>query len=139
MGLIYQLKLHRVERTKVATRGVLLLNGTLIAVTLEDVLRDTKVQGETAIKSGKYDVIVNHSPRFNQIMPLLLDVPQFTGVRIHKGNTPRDTDGCIIVANQYDYLSLNTVTQSKPAYDRLMQVIGQCTTRGMCDITIINH
>jgi len=82
------------------------------AFTLEDVVRETvhqrvdewKVRGKTAIPLGIYDVVVTESKRFSAqaglpvLLPLLLNVPGFDGVRIHGGNKATDTDGCILVA-----------------------------------------
>jgi hypothetical protein len=48
------------------------------------------------IPTGKHKVIVDHSNRFNRDLPLLLNVAGFTGVRIHRGNTTKDTLGCIL-------------------------------------------
>ncbi|MCA6072808.1 MAG: DUF5675 family protein [Endomicrobium sp.] len=48
------------------------------------------------IPTGKYKVIVDHSNRFNRDLPLLLNVAGFTGVRVHRGNTSKDTQGCIL-------------------------------------------
>ena len=51
----------------------------------------------TAIPTGRYEVTVTYSPRFKRNLPLLNNVPCYSGVRIHPGNTAEDTDGCILV------------------------------------------
>lgn len=56
-----------------------------------------KVFGKTAIPRGKYRMITSESPRFGRILPEVLNVPGFTGIRIHGGNTAEDSHGCILV------------------------------------------
>jgi hypothetical protein len=84
------------------TIGRLTVDGKFFAHTLEDLDRNIKkesqkVQNQTAIGYGKYQVTVTKSARFKKELPLLLDVPFFSGIRIHGGNTDEDTEGCILV------------------------------------------
>lgn len=79
------------------TLGVITLDGKHICYTVEDAVRSVKIAGMTAIPAGKYYIIMNMSKRFKKIMPLLLNVPNFEGVRIHGGNSAADTEGCLIV------------------------------------------
>jgi hypothetical protein len=75
------------------------MDGRRECYVLEDRYRpppEPKVPGATCIPCGVYEVRVTHSPKFGREMPLLLDVPGFSGVRIHAGNFPSDTEGCLL-------------------------------------------
>ena len=91
------LLLIRDTYTKESTIGKLYIDGKYECDTLEDVVREEKIFGETAIPEGEYTIILNLSSRFKKILPLLLNVPSFEGIRIHSGNNAEDTHGCILV------------------------------------------
>jgi len=59
-----------------------------------------KVQDETAIPAGSYKMKISKSLRFSRDLPEILDVPGFSGIRIHKGNTAADSSGCIIIGSR---------------------------------------
>ena len=113
-----ELRLERDSSVGGATLGTLYLDGVRECFTLEDVIRPegVKVPGETAIPQGRYQVIVTHSQHFDRDLPLLLDVPMFDGARIHPGNTPKDTEGCILVGVARQKAS---ILQSRVAFDLL--------------------
>ena len=92
-----KLFLQRIAQTPEYTIGRLEINGKFFCHTLEDAVREQKIMHKTAIPEGTYKVVVNRSPRFKRDLPLLLDVPYFEGIRIHRGNTAKDTSGCILV------------------------------------------
>jgi hypothetical protein len=109
-----ELKLVRDEFTDQSTSGKLYVDGTFQCFCLEDPIREHKVAGDTAIPYGKYAVIVSWSNRFHRLMPLLVDVPGFSGIRIHSGNTSADTEGCILVGRTR---APNWVGESRMAFD----------------------
>lgn len=96
-----ELLLQRLYLKTEYTIGRLSVDGLYFFDTLEDRVRDLrsepKIPGRTAISAGRYEVTVNRSPRFCRDLPRLLDVPGFTGILIHRGNTAADTSGCILV------------------------------------------
>jgi len=98
------------------TIGKLYVNGVFECDTLEDVVRPKKIAGQTAIPAGEYDVIINMSNRFKRLLPLLVNVPNFDGVRIHAGNTDADTEGCILVGKANGKYS---IANSRAAFEKL--------------------
>jgi hypothetical protein len=111
-----------------ATVGEMLMDGVHECWTLEDEVREVagepihkwKVPGKTAIPVGKYRVVLTHSNRFKRVLPELLNVPGFLGVRIHSGNTQDDTEGCILVGEEK---GSSTVTRSRDAMVELMAAL----------------
>ena len=97
-----ELSLKREIFNEKNTIGKLFIDGTFFCYTLEDVIRDKKVYGETAIPYGVYKVILSLSNRFKKVLPLVLNVPNFEGIRIHGGNTESDSLGCILVGANTD-------------------------------------
>jgi Family of unknown function (DUF5675) len=122
-----KLTLKRKHGTVGFTHGKLYLDGDYICDTLEDQERPVKIDGATCIKTGEYRVIVDMSARFRRRMPLLLNVPNFTGVRIHSGNTAKDTDGCILVGA---YLSEGYIKNSRFAFNKLFTKIDSAIKNG---------
>ena len=98
------------------------IDGKYVCDTLEDKVREpgVKVAGKTAIPAGRYRVIVNVSPKFGRELPRLLDVPGFEGILIHRGNTPEDTAGCILVGENR---AEGKVLNSTPYELRLVELI----------------
>jgi hypothetical protein len=111
-----KIKINRLYKTENSTIGELLIDGKFECFTLEDKERDVKIKGETAIPRGTYKVIINQSNRFKRLLPLLIDVDNFEGVRIHAGNTNHDTEGCILVGQSR---SVDYITKSRKAYEIL--------------------
>lgn len=95
------------------TIGRLSIDGVYLCNTLEDPVTDknkngvfdgaeVKDPGSSAIPYGLYDVELTWSPKFKRKLPLLINVPHFDGIRIHRGTTAKDTHGCIIPGiNEY--------------------------------------
>ncbi len=113
-----KLLLKRIHRTDVSTIGELYVDGVFECYTLEDIERDVKIKSETAISKGTYKVIITMSNRFKRLLPLLMNVPNFEGVRIHSGNTNHDTEGCILVGQTR---SKDFIGKSRKAFDNLFK------------------
>ena len=127
-----ELKLIREHFNERETIGKLYVNDVLFSYTLEptfrglnsdmseDEIRRQKIYGVTAIPEGGYHVILTYSKRFQKILPELLHVKGFTGVRIHAGNYVKDTQGCILLGN---YKGGNYVTESQQYVERLIKMM----------------
>lgn len=106
-----KLLLIRDTFTKTTTSGKLYVDGDYFCYTLEDVVRGEgiKISGETAIPTGEYKVILSMSSRFKRLMPMVYTEDNqyeiikggisFKGVRLHGGNTHKDTHGCPLIAH----------------------------------------
>ena len=85
--------LTRISRAEKAVRGT--ITGTAYVLpTLEN--------AEFIIPEGKYELKMTYSPRFKKMMPLIGNVPGRSGIRIHGGNKPEHSTGCVLVSNPKD-------------------------------------
>jgi hypothetical protein len=123
-----ELKLTRTTRTDESTIGELTVNGVYEAFILEDTerglkqsdtleqIKSVKVYGKTAIPSGRYEIAITFSNRFQKYLPLVMNVPGYEGIRIHPGNLPENTLGCLLPG---EFRNHNKVTNSKKAFAAL--------------------
>lgn len=113
------------------TLGVLTVDGKSFGYVVEDVDRHgaAKVHGATAIPVGRYRVDRTMSQRFGKVMPILLNVPGFAGIRIHAGNTSADTEGCLLPGLARDVVA-GTVSKSRAAVDWLDAEIAKVIAAG---------
>lgn len=135
-----QLILKRLHRASEYTIGKLYVNGVYFCDTLEDtdrelyqitdewIIKSIKVYGKTCIPYGTYKVILSISNRFKKLMPEVLNVKGFTGIRIHSGNTHQDTSGCILVGIKNGD---GIITKSRKTFNQLMNIL-----RDNSDITL---
>lgn len=102
MNIILERKIHNAT----STEGNIYIDGKWFCHTIEDVTRaklgewksENKVYAQTAIPYGKYQVMVTWSNRFKRMLTAILNVPDFSGIRIHNGSTENSSSGCVIVS-----------------------------------------
>jgi hypothetical protein len=118
-----ELKLVRETFTDNSTIGRLYNDDVFLCFTLEDMTReaDIKIPGRTSIPYGRYEVAITFSPKFKCKMPILLNVPMFTFVRIHSGNDPDDTEACILVGLSK---GKDMIFESRLAFVKVKELIG---------------
>lgn len=151
-----ELVVERIAIRKTYTIGRLYIDGKKFCDTLEDKVRDinkngrfdngeVKVYGETSIPYGRYEVKMTYSPKFskkaaykafmkNGLLPEICNVPEFTGIRIHGGNTDKDTYGCLLVGRN---MVVGGLTESLACFKPLYAILYEhcITNNGKCYIT----
>ena len=115
--------------------GELSIDGKFFCYTLEDKIRDVKIKHETAIPAGTYKVLLTLSQRFKTILPILLNVPGFEGIRIHSGNTIASSSGCVIVGSA---IKGETLLHSKTTLQQLLLKMKTAIKKEPITIEIIN-
>lgn len=137
--------LNRIAKKAKYTIGKLYINDQYFCDTLEDTDRgltqsmteqqigSKKVYGETAIPTGTYRIIISYSNKFKKQMPLLLNVPGFAGIRIHSGNTEKDSLGCILVGKNK---AVGKVLESRDTYSKLFSILQEANKKETIKIII---
>lgn len=137
MWMEYILKRMRLTLKRIAFRdtytiGRLYINGKYFcdvledkdrglddSMTVEEILKKKKY-GQTAIPTGIYRIQITYSPKYKRMMPLILNVKGYSGIRIHSGNTSKDTLGCLLVGKN---TKVGMVTDSRNTYGRLFALM----------------
>lgn len=134
------LLLRRFDFQATRTRGELIANGLHFAYVCEDTDRrlesgGIKVPKQTAIPRGRYKVILSYSNRFGRIMPEILNVPQFAGIRFHGGNDEHDTEGCPLLGEELTPTGVRNCAAINAA---LTKMIGECyTNKSECWVEVV--
>lgn len=137
-----RLTLKRIANKKDYCIGKLYINGKYFCDTLEDVdrglddsmseddIKQIKIKGQTAIPVGIYTVLLTYSPKYKKVMPLINNVKGYSGIRIHSGNSSKDTEGCLLVGKN---TVVGRLTDSRNTYNALFKRLLQ---KGSNKITI---
>lgn len=90
-------------------------------------LQRRKIKGKTAIPRGYYDVRITYSPKYKRMMPLVVDVPAFSGIRMHPLNKPEDSEGCIGYGKND---KVGWISNSKYWTDKICRLIETALNKG---------
>lgn len=119
--------------------GRLYIDGQFFSNTLEDKdrglnqsmseadVKKIKVYGETAIPKGKYNIVINYSNKFKKLMPQIMNVKGFAGIRMHEGSTAKDSLGCVLVGNN---TAVGRLSNSKATYAKLYSKLKAAFDKG---------
>ena len=99
-------------------------------------VRQLKKHGETAIPFGEYEVALTWSNKFKRFMPLIMNVPLYEGVRIHSGNRPEDTEGCLLVGK---IRGEDFVGRSREAFGELFPLLEVASIKEKILLAIVNN
>ena len=142
MGIM-KLTLVRIANRPTYCIGKLYIDGKWFCDTIEDTDRGLcdemsekeilkrKIKGETAIPTGTYQVLITYSPKYKKQMPLVNNVKGYSGIRIHSGNTSKDTEGCLIVGKNKE---IGKVLESRITYNALFKRLQQAKDKIIIDI-----
>lgn len=131
------IKLIRTKSNNEYTEGKLYINEVYFCDTLEDkdrglnqsmsndTIKSIKVYANTCIPYGIYKIIISMSNKFKKMMPEVLQVKGFKGIRIHSGNTTKDTEGCILVGKKYKE---GVLKDSMKTFNALMSILTKDNT-----------
>jgi hypothetical protein len=104
----------------------------LDSMTAEEIA-EKKVYGKTAIPAGRYEVVITWSNRFKRLLPLLLNVKGFEGIRMHVGNYAANTDGCLLPGTG---VTKDMVVNSVRAFEALNAKLTEAVKKEKVFITI---
>ena len=90
-------------------------------------IQQLKVKGDTCIPYGTYDITITYSPKFKKRLPLINNVKGFEGIRIHSGNTSKDTEGCLLLG--FNKIK-GKVINSKETVDKFITIVQQALNDG---------
>ena len=109
------LKLIRNKPQGNAISGRLVINGRYFCNTLERV--------EYQIPAICYSVRVTMSPRFKRLLPIVQNVPQRSGIRIHRGTKPEHSTGCVLVPADKETELTNLLKNAQSNEEIILEVI----------------
>ena len=139
-----QVVLWRKYRKAEYTIGRVYIDGQFFCNSLEDTDRglmqymsageiaNIKIKGATAIPAGEYKITRTYSPRFKRLVPQVMNVKGFSGIRVHAGSSAKDTEGCLLLGDNTIKGGLTNSRKRVTEFDTKLQIEG-----GICDLKIV--
>ncbi|TYR36345.1 hypothetical protein FXV77_10580 [Sphingobacterium phlebotomi] len=145
-----EIHVKRIRQGKNSTLSELYIDGEFVCYGLEDLIREEKIPGSTAIPAGRYKLAFNRYgsmngrykrwyPKFHKGMIELTGIPNFSYVYIHKGNTHANTAGCLLIGNTMRYdknFGDYEVHQSEKAYKTVYKRLSAMMEKGAVYLVI---
>ena len=134
-----ELRLERKYRSSKYCIDKLYINGKYFSDALEDPdrgltdsmsleeIKKIKVKGNTCIPYGTYNVTITYSPKFKRTLPLINKVKGFEGIRVHNGNTPQDSSGCVLLG--FNKIK-GQVIDSKVTVNKFIDIVQKALNKG---------
>lgn len=138
-----RITLIRIANKPTYTIGKLYIDGVYFSDVLEDTdrglddsmtekeIKAKKIKGQTAIPTGIYTVKITYSPKYKKLMPLVDNVKGYSGIRIHSGNTHKDTEGCLLVGKNKE---VGKVLESRKTFNALYKILTETKEHIIIDI-----
>lgn len=132
-----EIKVIRKEFSDDRVVGELFLNDKFFGYTIEDTDRDlyetdsisklkkVKVAKKTAIPYGRYRVILSYSTKLKRYLPLILDVPNWIGIRLHAGASPSYSSGCVCVGLERKGKDLYKIKAAEQALVKALDLVNK--------------
>ena len=122
--MIHILSVHRFDYAKNHTKSIIFIDGQFICFGMEPENRvNNQIPGQRdLIPPGIYQLVLSMSPKFRRLLPEVINVPFNTGIRIHAGNHPSETSGCLLVGSYFaDNMLLNSNKALNKILDKLIE------------------
>lgn len=132
-----EIKVVRKEFADTYCMGELYINDKFFCYTMEDKdrgvtegdslseIKEVKVPKRTAIPYGDYRIMLSFSKKLKRFLPLVLDVPGFKGIRIHKGSTEDWSSGCILVGMERTARKLKNIVEAEKALMNVLKAVNE--------------
>lgn len=89
MAIIHLIRTSKDNKAVRGTATIPMGKDSILCATLEN--------ADFIVPEGTYQLVNTMSPRFKKILPLLVNVPGRSGIRVHTGTKPEHSKGCVLV------------------------------------------